>query len=122
MAKVIVHSKGISVKLTPMENFWSLKRDFEIPVTSIKGAEVIDGKAVTMFADLAWAIRVGTALPFVYYAGRFYRPGGKDFIVVRPGKPSLQLNLNGKPYIRVILTVENPEKLAEEINSALAAC
>ena len=122
MAKVIVHSKGISVKLTPMENFWSLKRDFEIPVTSIKGAEVIDGRAVTMFSDLAWAIRVGTALPFVYYAGRFFRPGGKDFIIVRPGKPSLQLNLNGKPYIRVILTVENPEKLAEEINSALAAC
>lgn len=122
MAKVIVHSKGISVKLTPMENFWSLKRDFDIPVTSIKGAEVIDGKAVTMFADLAWALRVGTALPFVLYAGRFFRPGGKDFIVVRPGKPSLQLNLNGKPYIRVILTVENPEKLAEEINSALAAC
>jgi hypothetical protein len=105
-----------------MENFWSLKRDFEIPVTSIKGAEVIDGRAVTMFSDLAWAIRVGTALPFVYYAGRFFRPGGKDFIIVRPGKPSLQLNLNGKPYIRVILTVENPEKLAEEINSALAAC
>lgn len=122
MAKVTVHSKGISVKLTPMENFWSLKRDFEIPVTSIKGAEVIDGRAVTMFSDLGWAIRVGTALPFVYYAGRFYRPGGKDFIVVRPGKPSLQLNLTGKPYIRVILTVENPEKLAEEINSALAAC
>jgi hypothetical protein len=122
MAKVIVHSTGISVKLTPMENFWSLKRDFEIPVTSIKGAEVIDGRAVTMFSDLAWAIRVGTALPFVYYAGRFFRPGGKDLIIVRPGKPSLQLNLNGKPYIRVILTVENPEKLAEEINSALAAC
>ena len=122
MAKVVITNRGVSVKLTPAEKFWSLKRDFEIPVTSIKGAEVIDGKAVTMFADLAWAIRVGTALPFVYYAGRFYRPGGKDFIVVRPGRPSLQLNLNGKPYIRVILTVENPEKLAEEINSALAAC
>ena len=122
MAKVEITNRGVGVKLTPAEKFWSLKRDFEIPVTSIKGAEVIDGRAVTMFADLAWAIRVGTALPFVYYAGRFYRPGGKDFIVVRPGKPSLQLNLNGKPYIRVILTVENPEKLAEEINSALAAC
>jgi hypothetical protein len=122
MAKVLITNRGVSVKLTPAENFWSLKRDFDIPVTSIKGAEVIDGKAVTMFADLAWALRVGTALPFVLYAGRFFRPGGKDFIVVRPGKPSLQLNLNGKPYIRVILTVENPEKLAEEINSALAAC
>ena len=122
MAKVTVTNRGVSVSLGFWEQVLSVKRDFEIPVTSIKGAEVIDGRAVTMFSDLAWAIRVGTALPFVYYAGRFFRPGGKDFIIVRPGKPSLQLNLNGKPYIRVILTVENPEKLAEEINSALAAC
>ena len=122
MAKVTVTNRGVSVSLGFWEQVLSVKRDFEIPVTSIKGAEVIDGKAVTMFADLGWVIRVGTALPFVYYAGHFFRPGGKDFIIVRPGKPSLQLNLNGKPYIRVILTVENPEKLAEEINSALAAC
>ena len=122
MAKVSITNRGVSVKLTFAEKIWALKRDFEIPVTSIKGAEVIDGKAVTMFSSLAWALRVGTALPFVYYAGRFFRPGGKDFLIVRPGKPTLQLNLNGKPYIRVILTVENPEKLAEEINSALAAC
>ncbi len=122
MAKLVVHERGINVKLSPAEKFWSLKGDFEIPVTSIRGAQVIDGKAVTMFADLAWAFRVGTALPFVYYAGRFFRPGGKDFIVVRPGKPSVQLNLNGKPYVRVILTVDNAEMVAEEINSALAAC
>lgn len=122
MAQLLIHDKGISVKLTPAEKFWSLKNDFEIPVTAIRGAQVIDGKAVTMFSNLAWAIRMGTALPFVYYAGRFLRPGGVDFLVVRPGKPSVQLNLTGKPYVRVILTLENAEKVAEEINSALAAC
>lgn len=122
MAQLKVHPKGISVQLSPAEKFWSLKGDFEVPTTSIRGAEVVAGKASSLFKGLAWAIRVGTALPGVFYAGRFFRHGGKDFLVVRAGKPAVQLNLSGKPYSRVILTVENPEKIAEEINSALAAC
>jgi hypothetical protein len=122
MAHVVVHNKGISVKLTLAEKIWSVSGDFEIPVTSIRGAEVIPGKAKTIFSGISWAMRVGTALPGVYYAGRFFRKSGADFLVVRVGKPALQLNLSGKPYLRVILTVPEAEKVAEEVNSALAAC
>jgi hypothetical protein len=122
MARVQVLKNGIAVKLTTSEKIWSISGDFEIPVTSIRGAEVVDGQALSIFKGISWAMRVGTALPGVYYAGRFFRKGGADFLVVRAGKPALQLNLSGKPYLRVILTVENPEILAEEINSALASC
>ena len=122
MARIEVHSKGITVRLTAAEKFWSLSGDFEIPVTSIRGAEVVDGKARSIFTGISWAMRVGTALPGVYYAGRFFRKGGADFLVVRAGKPALQLNLSGKPYLRVLLTVSNAEKVAEDVNSALAAC
>ena len=122
MAKVVVHNKGISVQLTLAEKIWSISGDFEIPVTSIRGAEVVSGKAAAIFKGISWAMRVGTALPGVYYAGRFFRKGGADFLVVRAGKPALQLNLSGKPYLRVVLTVADPEKVAEDVNSALAAC
>ena len=122
MASIVVNSKGISVKLTFAEKIWSISGDFEIPVTSIRGAEVVEGKALKIFKGLSWAMRVGTALPGLYYAGRFFRKGGADFLVVRAGKPALQLNLSGKPYLRVILTVPNAEKVAEDVNSALAAC
>jgi hypothetical protein len=122
MATVKVLKNGISVKLTFAEKIWSISGDFEIPVTSIRGAEVVPGKAATIFDGISWAMRVGTALPGVYYAGRFFRKGGADFLVVRAGKPALQLNLSGKPFLRVILSVENPEAVAEEINSALASC
>ena len=122
MAKLAIHDRGISVKLTTAEKIWSLSGDFEIPVTSIRGAEVVQGKASSIFKGISWAMRVGTALPGVYYAGRFFRKGGADFLAVRAGKPAIQLNLSGKPYLRVILTVVNAEKLAEEVNSALAAC
>lgn len=122
MARVEVHNKGISVKLSTAEKIWSLSGDFEIPVTSIRGAEVVPGKGMSIFKGISWAMRVGTALPGLYYAGRFYRKGGADFLVVRAGKPAVQLNLSGKPYLRVILTVDSPETVAEEINSALAAC
>ena len=122
MAKLVIHDRGISVKLTASEKVWAISGDFEIPVTSIRGAEVVDGKARSIFKGISWAIRVGTALPGVYYAGRFFRKGGADFLAVRAGKPAIQLNLSGKPYLRVILTVDNAEKLAEEVNSALAAC
>ena len=122
MATVKVLKNGISVKLTFAEKIWSMSGDFEIPVTSIRGADVLPGKAATIFDGISWAMRVGTALPGVYYAGRFFRKGGADFLVVRAGKPALQLNLSGKPFLRVILSVENPEAVAEEINSALASC
>jgi hypothetical protein len=122
MASIVVHDRGITVKLTVAEKIWSLSGDFEIPVTSIRGAEVVPGKVTSIFQGISWAMRVGTALPGVYYAGRFYRKNGADFLVVRAGKPALQLNLSGKPYLRVILTMPNAEKAAEEVNSALAAC
>ena len=122
MAHLVVHSKGITVNLTLAEKIWSLSGDFEIPVTSIRGAEVVDGKALSLFKGINWAFRVGTALPGLYYAGRFLRKGGSDFLVVRAGKPALQLNLSGKPYLRVILTVPNAEKVAEDVNAGLAAC
>lgn len=122
MAQLVIHDRGISVKLTTSEKVWAISGDFEIPVTSIRGAEVVDGKARSIFKGISWAMRVGTALPGVYYAGRFFRNGGADFLAVRAGKPAIQLNLSGKPYLRVILTVDNAEKLAEEVNSALAAC
>ena len=122
MASIEVHNKGISVKLTLAEKFWSLSGNFEIPVTSIRGAEVVPGKALAIFDGISWAVRVGTALPGVYYAGIFLRKNVADFLVVSAGKPALQLNLSGKPYLRVILTVPNAEKVAEDVNSALAAC
>jgi hypothetical protein len=122
MANIVIGSKGLKVQLKASEKFWSISGDFDIPVTSLRGAEVVPGKAMSIFQGINWAMRVGTALPGVFYAGRFFRKGGADFLVVRAGKPALQLNLSGKPYLRVILTVDNPEKMAEEINSALAAC
>jgi hypothetical protein len=122
MAKLVVHNNGISVKLTFAEKIWSISGDFDIPVTSIRGAEVVDGRANSIFTGISWALRVGTALPGVYYAGRFFRKGGTDFLVVRAGKPAIQLNLSGKPYLRVILTVDFPEQTAQEINTALASC
>lgn len=122
MAQVIVHDRGIRVKLTLAEKIWSVSGDFDIPVTSIRGAEVIDGRANAIFTGISWALRVGTALPGVYYAGRFFRKGGADFLVVRAGRPAIQLNLSGKPYLRVILTVDFPEQTAQEINTALASC
>lgn len=122
MAELVIHDRGISVKLTLAEKIWSLSGDFEIPVTSIRGAEVVDGKARSIFKGISWAMRVGTALPGVYYAGRFFRKGGADFLAVSAGKPAVQLNLSGNPYLRVILTVDDAEKVAENVNSALAAC
>jgi len=122
MAQVIVHDRGIRVKLTLAEKIWSVSGDFDIPVTAIRGAEVISGRANAIFTGISWALRVGTSLPGVYYAGRFFRKGGADFLVVRAGRPAIQLNLSGKPYLRVILTVDFPEQTAQEINTALASC
>ncbi len=122
MAKVIVHDRGIRVQLTLAEKIWSISGDFDIPVTSIRGAEVISGKASAIFTGISWALRVGTAFPGFYYAGRFFRKGGADFLVVRAGKPAIQLNLSGYAYLRVILTVDFPEQTAQEINTALASC
>ena len=66
MATIQVLKNGIAVKLTFAEKIWSISGDFEIPVTSIRGAEVVEGKAVSIFKGISWAMRVGTALPGVY--------------------------------------------------------
>jgi hypothetical protein len=125
MPTVELTSTHLSVHLSPLEKFAALSGDIKLPAMAIRGATV---------ADKSWwhtlGLRVGTGVPGVVIAGRFYRKGDTAFVswTRKAGLP-LELTLApaaakaaGYPYTRIFLGVENAPALADEINDALTAC
>lgn len=125
MPTVELTATHLTVRLSPLEKFAALSGDINLPAMAIRGATVV---------DKSWwhtlGLRVGTGLPGVVIAGRFYRKGDTAFVswTRKAGLP-LELTLApaaakaaGHPYTRIILGVENAQALADEINDALTAC
>lgn len=125
MPTVELTATRLTVHLSPLEKLAALSGDIKLPAMAIRGASVPDK---TWWHTLG--LRVGTGLPGVVIAGRFYRKGDTAFVswTRKAGLP-IEITLApaaakaaGYPYSRIIIGVENAQALADEINDALTAC
>ncbi len=125
MPTVELTATHLTVHLSPLEKLAALSGDIKLPAMAIRGATVV---------DKSWwhtlGLRVGTGLPGVVIAGRFYRKGDTAFVswTRKFGLP-IEITLApaaakaaGAPYTRILVGVENPQELADQINDALTAC
>ncbi len=124
MPTVELTATHLTVHLSPLEKLAALSGDIKLPAMAIRGATV---------ADKSWwhtlGLRVGTGLPGVVIAGRFYRKGDTAFVSWTRKRQPLEITLApaaakaaGTPYTRLIVGVENAQDLADQINDALTAC
>ncbi len=128
MAQIELTQTHMLLKLTRGEKIFGLHGDFKIPAALIRGAEVADKDVWKTFG-----LRLpGTAVPGLLIYGQFWRgssktggPGGWTFALWRSNQPAITLTLATSAtqrYKRLVISTDNAQSLADEINDALVAC
>ncbi len=117
--KVGVESEAVDVHIDGMDKVWALRRRLELPLGRITSVRVDD--ATTLRADLRWRV-AGTGLGRIASAGIFRgRDAKKQFWVAFKAPRLLAIELGGSIYDRVVLQVDDPDRIAHSIEQALTA-
>ena len=103
MADLSVHDGVLRVRFTRPEKFWGLIHDLDVPVEAVtKAARLQQWREVR-------GLRVGSALPRVWLAGRWYWRHRRQLVALRRGRPAVHLWLRGAAYDEVIVSTDDPE-------------
>lgn len=110
--KVEVTTKELIIKPQGINKIASLKSKLVIALDHVQGASLDEG----ILNDYKGIREPGTTLPG-YWAGTFKHNGEKTFFnVSRKDKPVV-IQLKDEAYTRLVLGVENPEKLVDKLNN-----
>jgi pimeloyl-ACP methyl ester carboxylesterase len=116
MTTVRVHDSTLTVSFTTAEKVAGLVRDQRIPLTAVRGVEVVpDG------LEAARGLRApGIALPGRSKVGTWRSAAGKSLIAVHGHSPAVRLTVNGQRYASLLITTDTPEKLAASLSTTSA--
>ena len=118
MVDVSVHGDRVRFAVEGWDKLWALRSQLEIPL-----AHIADVRTDPEAARGWWhGIRVGgTQLPGLLTAGTFYQAGeGWVFFDVRDPERTVVLELQHEHYRRLVIEVEDPTAVVEQVKSAIA--
>ncbi len=124
MAQIELTQTHMLIKLTRGEKIFGLHGDFKIPAALIRGAEVADKDVWKTFGLRLPGTSIPTLLAYGSYL-RFGKTGGWTFALWRSNQPAITLTLATSAtqrYKRLVISTDNAQSLADEINDALVAC
>ncbi|MFF3393507.1 hypothetical protein ACFYW1_21610 [Streptomyces sp. NPDC002669] len=107
MARVVVEGADIVVRLSWWEKAMARHRDIRVPVTALRLPRV----EPDWWRALRGERGRGTWIPGRLYAGVRPLQEGRDFVLIREGRPVLCVELRrGSPYSRLAVFVPDPEE------------
>jgi hypothetical protein len=110
-----IEEDRLTLTLQGAERLWAVKlRPIEVPRANVVRAEA--ALPPTTWKELR---APGTFLPGVIKAGTYYTGRGKEFwyVLQRKKDNPLTIELTGKPYRRIALTIDHAASWAERINA-----
>jgi hypothetical protein len=110
MNKLTISGHAVRIEMTGWDRIWSFKSSLVIPRGSIGGVYKYDGELRP-----PWCRCPGTALPRVIIAGTYYGRGRKEFWNTRFRKGTLVIDLKDADYTRVVVDVDDPDKILAEL-------
>lgn len=114
MAAIVLENNEVLVRLEPGEKLAGLHGDLRFPMTSVSGAGVV--------SDAFDAVRgfraPGLAIPGRARIGTWRRRSGNLFAVARRGEPAVRIELTGQPFSTLVLCVQDPAAVAEQLRLA----
>ncbi len=114
MADLRLTPTTLSLRLRRGEKIAGLLRDLDVPLTAVRGAEVV--------AEPLRGVRglraPGLALPGRRKIGTWRRPGERTLVCVRKGQPAVRVQLEGQRYTALLVGADDAAGLAAAIDGA----
>jgi hypothetical protein len=110
--KVILQDNQLIVEPIGIDKVWSFTSKLFVPVSNVMGATVDKG-----ILDANKGLRdAGLGLPNKW-SGVFNKDGEKTFWNANRTDAPIVIQLKNEKFARLVLTVDNPNKLANDINN-----
>ncbi len=106
MVSVSIQGSTAIFAVMGLHRLWAFKTRLEIPLAHVTDVRAADPNALREW----WkGIRFpGTHVPGIICAGTFYKDGRRTFWDVGDPARAIVVDLEGEPYQRLIVEVENP--------------
>ena len=117
MAEVLVEGDRLVVRLSGRERLAALHGDVTVPLSAVTAAEVFSEP----FAAVHGVRAPGLGLPGIAAIGTWRHRAGKDFVVVRRGRPAVRIALDGAAYDALVVSCSDPAAVVARLTSAGAA-
>ncbi len=117
MAETRIVDDILCIRMRGMNKVWAMRTELLIPLSAVREVRV-DPRPQA----LARGLRLpGTWIPGLLVAGTYRRPASRSFLAVRHGRGALVVELEGHEYDRVVVDVDRPKDVAEQIETARRA-
>jgi hypothetical protein len=119
MVEIKTEGGFVQVDIRGLHKLLAFKGHLELPASAVKSARRLDTKEARRF----WkGFRVpGTHVPGLIAAGTFYKGGERHFWDVRDAGRAIEIELEGQPYQRLFLEVEDPEATLRSLPSTVTS-
>jgi hypothetical protein len=114
VAGLAIEGGELVVRLSTMEKVWAFHRDLRVPLTAVQAV----GVPQRPWTDMRGWRSAGVGIPGVAALGTRRHGYGKDFVAVHRQEPVVQVDLNGFPFERLLVSVGDAEATASAIADA----
>lgn len=118
MVRVTIEGDTVRFEIQGMDKLWAMKSQLEIPLAHIRAVREDHDEARGFFHGLRLP---GTELPGVITAGTFYQRDGAVFFDVHDPNRVLVIDLDHEKYKRLVIEVDSPVAVLEQLNAAIGA-
>jgi hypothetical protein len=111
MAELRIDGGELVLHLTTLEKVEGVHGDLRVPVSSVRGIEVLDDAHAP--AGIRAGVKIGTRLPGVIEVGTVQGRSKRIFAAVHHDTPrGLRVTLEGSAYVEWIVGCADPETVA----------
>lgn len=101
--------------LSGLEKVEGVHGDIRLPLSAVHGVEVVDRPL-----DLIHGLKMpGTGIPGMTAVGTWISPDGKTFAAEHHANRGIVVHLEGQTYQQLIVGSDDPEAVAERLQSAI---
>lgn len=116
MVTVSIEGDRVHFKVESWDKLWALRTRLEIPLEHIRAVRVDPEPARGWWHGVRLP---GSQIPGVLTAGTFYQHDGAVFYDVHDPERTIVLDLDHEHYRRLVIEVDDPKRVAAELQAAI---
>jgi hypothetical protein len=112
VARLVVEAGRVVVRLSTSEKLAGLANDPSAPLSAVRSARVVRPAREAIRGFRA----PGLGMPGLAWVGH-WRGQGHDFVAVYGNHAGVVVELDGMPYARFVVSVDDPEGIVDQLTS-----